>query len=121
MPRNECNRLQAQIADDFSSRVPCHELRDIWAQGKTNDGKDGIQCSGNSEAIIDSPFQYTRLILYCIEQMIQRHDQECLDRFVDQIEPFDMASDPKSVCIRNIADEARPDTLVQKWDDKKQA
>ena len=66
-------------------------------------------------------FQYIWLILYRIEQMVQRHDQKCLDCFVNQIEPFNMAGDPKSVCIRKIADEAGPDALVQKWDDKKEA
>ena len=68
---------------------------------------------------MDSPFQYTRRAFYLIEQMIQRHDQKCLNRFVDQIEPFDMASDTKSVCIWNITDEAGSDALVQKWDDEK--
>jgi len=69
---------------------------------------------------VDPPFQYARRTFYLIEQMIQWHNQECLNRFVDQVELFDMASDAKSVCIRNIADEAGPDALVQKWDDKKQ-
>ena len=70
---------------------------------------------------MDPPFQYTGLIFYHIEQMLQRHDQECLDRFVDQVEPFNMTSDTKSICIWNIADEAGPDALLQKWDGKQQA
>lgn len=67
------------------------------------------------------PFPYARFIFDCIEQMIQRHDQESLNRLVDQVEPFDVARDAKSVRIRDIDDETGSDALVQERNEEKQA